>query len=126
MTNKRLLFASDAREKILRGPTFWQTPWFGEHSKLPVVRSPRTPGGTRGSSSSACARVPRRSDTTLPEAATRTCWKAGIIDPTKVVRIALENAVSVAGVLLMTEATLTQLVEPAKPKASSETRAYDM
>jgi chaperonin GroEL len=32
---------------------------------------------------------------------------AGIIDPTKVVRIALENAVSVAGVLLLTEATMT-------------------
>jgi chaperonin GroEL len=37
---------------------------------------------------------------------------AGIIDPTKVVRIALENAVSVAGVLLLTEATLTDVPEP--------------
>ena len=37
---------------------------------------------------------------------------AGIIDPTKVVRIALENAVSVAGVLLLTEATLTEVPEP--------------
>jgi chaperonin GroEL len=34
---------------------------------------------------------------------------AGIIDPTKVVRVALENAVSVAGVLLLTEATLTEV-----------------
>jgi chaperonin GroEL len=33
---------------------------------------------------------------------------AGIIDPTKVVRVALENAVSVASVLLLTEATLTE------------------
>ncbi len=39
----------------------------------------------------------------------------GIIDPTKVVRIALENAVSVAGVLLLTEATMTELPEE-KPK----------
>jgi len=38
--------------------------------------------------------------------------QAGIIDPTKVVRIALENAVSVASVLLLTEATLTELPEP--------------
>jgi chaperonin GroEL len=38
--------------------------------------------------------------------------EAGIIDPTKVVRVALENAVSVAGVLLLTEATLTELPEP--------------
>jgi chaperonin GroEL len=37
--------------------------------------------------------------------------KAGIIDPTKVVRMALENAVSVAGVLLLTEATLTDVPE---------------
>jgi chaperonin GroEL len=37
---------------------------------------------------------------------------AGIIDPTKVVRMALENAVSVAGVLLLTEATLTEIPEP--------------
>lgn len=35
--------------------------------------------------------------------------EAGIIDPTKVVRMALENAVSVAGVLLLTEATLTEI-----------------
>jgi chaperonin GroEL len=38
--------------------------------------------------------------------------EAGIIDPTKVVRIALENAVSVAGTLLLTEATLTDVPEP--------------
>ena len=36
----------------------------------------------------------------------------GIIDPTKVVRLALENAVSVASVLLLTEATLTEISEP--------------
>jgi chaperonin GroEL len=40
----------------------------------------------------------------------------GIIDPTKVVRVALENAVSVASVLLLTEATMTELPEP-PPKA---------
>lgn len=39
-------------------------------------------------------------------------FEAGIIDPTKVVRIALENAVSVASVLLLTEATITELPEP--------------
>src|SRR5690606_12427064 len=35
--------------------------------------------------------------------------ESGVIDPTKVVRLALENAVSVASVLLLTEATLTEL-----------------
>ncbi len=34
--------------------------------------------------------------------------EAGIIDATKVVRVALENAVSVASTLLLTEATLTE------------------
>lgn len=42
--------------------------------------------------------------------------EAGIIDPTKVVRIALENAVSVAGVLLLTEATMTEIPEPKKER----------
>jgi chaperonin GroEL len=40
--------------------------------------------------------------------------EAGIIDPTKVVRLALENAVSVASVLLLTEATLTEIPEKAR------------
>ncbi|HXP03892.1 MAG TPA: TCP-1/cpn60 chaperonin family protein, partial [Stellaceae bacterium] len=43
--------------------------------------------------------------------------EAGIIDPTKVVRIALENAVSVASVLLLTEATMTEIPEPARERA---------
>ena len=44
--------------------------------------------------------------------------EAGIIDPTKVLRIALENAVSVASVLLLTEATLTEIPEPPHAEAS--------
>ena len=42
--------------------------------------------------------------------------EAGIIDPTKVVRVALENAVSVASVLLLTEATMTEIPEPQKER----------
>ena len=41
--------------------------------------------------------------------------KAGIVDPTKVVRVALENAVSVAGTLLLSEATLTEIPERTAP-----------
>ena len=37
--------------------------------------------------------------------------EAGIVDPVKVVRTALENAVSVASVLLLTEATMTEIPE---------------
>jgi len=40
--------------------------------------------------------------------------EAGIVDATKVIRVALENAVSVAGTLLLTEATLTEVREPKK------------
>jgi chaperonin GroEL len=45
--------------------------------------------------------------------------EAGLIDPTKVVRLALENAVSVAGVLLLTEATLTEVPEESRESAPS-------
>jgi len=47
---------------------------------------------------------------------------AGIVDPTKVVRLALENAVSVAGVLLLTEATMTEVPEKkdAEPRLPPE------
>jgi chaperonin GroEL len=46
--------------------------------------------------------------------------EAGIIDPAKVVRVALENAVSVAGVLLLTEATMTEIPEPAPGQPPQE------
>ena len=42
--------------------------------------------------------------------------KAGVIDPTKVTRSALENAASVAGLLLMTEALITDKPEEEKPQ----------
>ena len=44
--------------------------------------------------------------------------EAGIIDPTKVVRVALENAVSVASVLLLTEATMTEIPEEKRERSS--------
>ncbi len=47
--------------------------------------------------------------------------EAGIIDPTKVVRIALENAVSVASILLLTEATMTEIREPPSPPQTDMT-----
>ncbi|MGH9968172.1 MAG: chaperonin GroEL [Pyrinomonadaceae bacterium] len=40
---------------------------------------------------------------------------AGIIDPTKVVRTALQNASSIAGLLLTTDAAVTDAPEPKKP-----------
>jgi chaperonin GroEL len=38
-------------------------------------------------------------------------FKAGIIDPTKVARVALQNAASIAGLLLTTETLLTEMPE---------------
>jgi chaperonin GroEL len=46
--------------------------------------------------------------------------EAGIVDPTKVVRTALENAVSVAGTLLLTEATLTEVKDDRPDKLQPE------
>ena len=42
---------------------------------------------------------------------------AGVIDPTKVVRSALQNAASVAGLLLTTEATISQIPDETKTAA---------
>ena len=46
--------------------------------------------------------------------------EAGIVDPTKVVRLALENAVSVASVLLLAEATLTEVEEEKKEQPTPD------
>lgn len=43
--------------------------------------------------------------------------KAGVIDPTKVTRTALENAASVAGLMLTTEAVVSEKPEPKDDKA---------
>ena len=45
--------------------------------------------------------------------------EAGIVDATKVIRVALENAVSVAGTLLLTEATLTEVREPKRASVAA-------
>ncbi|MDH5494047.1 MAG: chaperonin GroEL, partial [Myxococcales bacterium] len=58
----------------------------------------------------------RRGDGTMGFDAATTSYvdllEAGIVDSTKVVRVALENAVSVGSVLLLTDATLTDVPEP--------------
>jgi chaperonin GroEL len=44
---------------------------------------------------------------------------AGVIDPTKVVRVAIQNAASISGLLLTTEACISEVVEKAKPMAAA-------
>jgi chaperonin GroEL len=51
--------------------------------------------------------------------------EAGIIDPTKVARCALQNAASVASLLLTTEALITDLPEE-KPAAAPAMPHGDM
>lgn len=46
--------------------------------------------------------------------------KAGIIDPVKVARGAVENAVSAAAILLTTEAAIADIPEPKQPAAGAE------
>ena len=41
--------------------------------------------------------------------------KAGIIDPTKVARVAVQNATSIAGMILTTEAAVTEIPEKEAP-----------
>jgi chaperonin GroEL len=43
--------------------------------------------------------------------------KAGVVDPTKVTRSALQHAASISGLLLTTEAVVTELPEKNKPAA---------
>jgi chaperonin GroEL len=47
-------------------------------------------------------------------------YQAGIIDPTKVTRVALENAVSIASLLLITQAVVSDIPEKKKEKTSEE------
>lgn len=46
--------------------------------------------------------------------------QAGVLDPTKVVRVALENAVGVASTLLLAEATMTEIEDEPLPAAMPE------
>jgi chaperonin GroEL len=50
--------------------------------------------------------------------------RAGVIDPTKVVRYALQNAGSIAGLMLTTEALVSDL--PEKNKDKTPTMPQDM
>jgi chaperonin GroEL len=51
--------------------------------------------------------------------------EAGILDATKVVRMALENAVSVAGVLLLTEATMTEIEDEDASRGKSLAESFE-
>jgi chaperonin GroEL len=50
-------------------------------------------------------------------------FKAGVIDSTKVVRVALQNAASVSGLMLTTEAAVAE--KPEKPQAGPDGHSHD-
>ena len=52
--------------------------------------------------------------------------KKGVIDPTKVVRSALQNAASIAGLLLTTEAAIVEIKEKKKPAGGHDHSHDDM
>ncbi len=52
-------------------------------------------------------------------------FEAGIIDPTKVVRTAIQNAASVASLLLTTEAVVVEVKEPKKNGAPGHSHDLD-
>ncbi len=45
----------------------------------------------------------------------KTCIRTGVIDPTKVARVALENAASIAGMLLTTECVISEIKDDKEP-----------
>ena len=73
------------------------SPSSGARSRSRCGGSPRT-RASRARSWSTRSRAPRAPTASTPRPrSTRTCIKAGVIDPTKVVRSALQNAASVVG-----------------------------
>ena len=69
--------------------------------------------GRRGGGSASCAtRTTPNLGFDAQTGEHRDLVKAGIIDPTKVVRTALQEAASVAGLLITTEAMIAQKPEP--------------
>ena len=68
--------------------------------------------GRRRGRRQACWRTPNTASASMPRPATyKDLVAAGIIDPTKVVRVALQNAASVAGLLITTEAMVAERPE---------------
>jgi chaperonin GroEL len=51
-------------------------------------------------------------------------FKAGVVDSTKVVRVALQNAASVAGLMITTEASIADLPEKAAPAGGGHDHDY--
>ena len=93
--------------------------WWLPRSSSRCAGSPRTPVTSAVSWSRPRGSCPRAKVSTRPPASTATCVAAGIIDPLKVTRSALENAASIAALLLTTEALVVERPENAEGAAAA-------
>ena len=89
-------------------------------SRSRCAGSPATPARRARSCSRRCASARARFGFNAATEEYEDLMKAGIIDPTKVVRTALQNAASVAGLLLTTEAMVAE--KPKEEKAPGRRR----
>ena len=78
------------------------------------ARSPTTPASKAPSSSRKSRSARATKVTTSPPARYEDLVKAGVVDPKKVTRTALQNAASIAGLLLTTECLITEIPEKDK------------
>ncbi len=93
-------------------PASWPRP-----SRSRSSGSPSTPASKGRSSSARSSARPARPGSTPSPATFEDLVKAGVIDPAKVTRSALQNAASIAGLLLTTEALVAD-----KPEKSDRRR----
>ena len=110
-----LLLRRKANARATKGLAckFSSARWRLQHGKLP-----RTPRSTAASSSPRMLSGKGNEGFDAGRKEYVDLIEAGIIDPTKVVRVALENAVSVASILLLTEATMTEIPEEPKQRVN--------
>ena len=89
------------------------------------TRSPRTPARTAAWSSPRSPRARATSATTPSTDEYTDLVKAGIIDPTKVTRSALQNAASVSTLLLTSDALIADMPKDEKPAGGGGHGGYD-
>ena len=86
------------------------------HRSSPCAPSPRTPASKAPSSSRKSRSAKATKATTSRTDEYEDLVKAGVVDPKKVTRSALQNAASIAGLLLTTECLVTELPEKENPR----------
>ena len=113
-----LLYAAKALDGLKPGTTT-RTPAStssGAPCRRRSARSPRTPASTARSWSASCWSKQANFGFNAQTGEYGDLVTAGVIDPTKVVRIALQDAASVAGLLITTEAMVVESRRRSRPR----------